>query len=96
MKLKFTAPAARDLRAISRFTDHRWSADQRKRYVGSLYERCRWLVENPFLGKPLPVFSPNHRGYPEGSHYIVYRVVEDRLEIIRVLHQRMDIDSMVD
>ena len=34
-----------------------------------------------------------YRKLPIGSHFIIFRLVDDVVEIIRILHQRIDIPS---
>ncbi|MEL6208286.1 MAG: hypothetical protein AAFR47_23755 [Pseudomonadota bacterium] len=38
--------------------------------------------------------APHLRSWREGSHIIFYRIAEDRIQIIGVPHQSMDLDGM--
>ena len=42
-----------------------------------------------------PELFPGCRSYIFGKHIIFYRVKNDAVEIVRILHQRMDFDSHI-
>jgi toxin ParE1/3/4 len=46
----------------------------------------------PSLGRACDDIRPGYRRYAEGSHIIFYREVRSDIEIVRVLHGRMDPD----
>jgi toxin ParE1/3/4 len=48
------------------------------------------LAEHPDLGKPRPDIKQGYHCYPQGAHVIYYLVRAGRIDIIGVLHQRMD------
>jgi toxin ParE1/3/4 len=49
------------------------------------------VAKNPTIGRPQDEFSPGLRKYPIGKHYIFYRASGKGIEVVRVLHQAMDI-----
>jgi toxin ParE1/3/4 len=87
-------PAARlDLARIWTDTSVRWGSEQADTYVASLSSRFDNITDFP-LSYPeyhsrLGVF----RKAGSGHHMIFYRQIGDMIEIVRVLHERMDFDS---
>ena len=49
------------------------------------------LAANPRLGKERPEFSPPVRIHHHAKHYIIYRIEEDALLIVRVLRDESDL-----
>jgi len=88
-------PRARDdLASIADYTLSIWGEAQMRVYLDALLSRVEWLSENPMLGRPRPEIAPHLRSWREGSHIIFYRTAEDRIQIIGVPHQSMDLDGM--
>ena len=81
-----------DLLQIGRFTEHKWGKAKRNHYLGQLDDAFELISENSLIGSPCDEICPGYRKYSQGSHVIFYRVT-DMVEIIRILHQRMDPDS---
>ncbi len=84
--------AREDLLGIGRFTEHRWGKAKRNHYLGELDKAFELISENSLIGSPSDEVYQGYRKYFQGSHIIYYRVT-DMLEIIRILHGRIDPDS---
>jgi toxin ParE1/3/4 len=78
------------LRAIAGYTLKTWGRKQRNGYLRALDRRFRWLAEHPHLGKPRPDIKQGYHSYPQGVHVIYYLVRGGGIDIIGVLHSRMD------
>ena len=87
---RVTPRAASDLREIARYTLRTWGREQRDAYLRDLDKRFSWLAANPMLGKPRGDIKEGYRSYAQGSHVIYYLVRETCIDIIGVLHHRMD------
>ena len=48
------------------------------------------VAVDPRRGEACDDIRPGYRRYLAGSHLIFFRVVSDDIEVVRVLHQRMD------
>lgn len=83
--------AARDLLEIGRYTQRRWGAAQRRKYLGELDERMRFLAANPQAGAPRDDIREGCRSFLQGGHVIFYRQGPEGVEIVRVLHHSMDV-----
>ena len=97
MKYKISKEAEKDLEKIWLYTFETWSLEQADYYYDLLMDEIEYLAENPKNGID---FSQIRKGYFRSrvkSHFIFYRVSDksDEIEIIRILHQQMDIDSQL-
>lgn len=95
MNYKISKEAYRDIENIWVFTFENWSLEQADRYLNLIIDEIEYLTENPNSGKD---YSQIRKGYLSSqikSHFIFYKInlKDDQIEIIRVLHQRMDIES---
>jgi toxin ParE1/3/4 len=93
---RVTPRAAGDLCDIARYTLRTWGRKQRDAYLREMDKRFALLAENPALGKPRPDIREGYRSYPQGSHVIFYLVRDAYIDIIGVVHQRMDVLSYFD
>ncbi|MEE9255980.1 MAG: type II toxin-antitoxin system RelE/ParE family toxin [bacterium] len=83
--------AARDLLDIGRYTQRRWGVAQRRRYLGDLEERMRFLAENPHSGAPRGDIREGLRSFLQGGHVIFYLEGAEGVDIVRILHHSMDV-----
>jgi toxin ParE1/3/4 len=91
MKVKLTRPAIRDLAEIGRYTRETWGDTQARRYHAALAARLRWLAGNKALWHQRPELADGVYTYSEQSHVIVFWEYAGGIEILRVLHGRMDL-----
>jgi len=82
--------ATEDLRKIWRFGAGKWGVEQAETYGDKLFDAFEFLVRNPRAGQSIDEIRENYRRHIIGSHSIIYRLNSDTVEIIRILHQRMD------
>lgn len=91
LPFKLTNKAREDLIGIARHTEITWGRDQRRAYLKQLDEAFHAVAENPDLGRSCNEIRQGYFKYRRDSHVIFYRLdVESTVEIIRVLHKRMD------
>ncbi|WP_369684713.1 type II toxin-antitoxin system RelE/ParE family toxin [Devosia ginsengisoli] len=76
--------------SIWRYSFEQWSKTQADEYYLALRNQLKAALANPDSGVPVTI-RPGHRKLLSGSHFIYYRAVDDGIEIIRVLHQNMDV-----
>jgi toxin ParE1/3/4 len=85
--------AKSDLKNIARFTQKRWGREQRNHYLKTLDNCFHQLSNNPAIGMICSEIRPGYLKFPTGSHVIYYRNKDNaRIEIVRVLHESMDVD----
>lgn len=96
VNFQLTELAKQDLRSIGRYTQATWGREQRNTYLAKIDASFHLLAVEPQLGKSCDDLRPGYRKYPVGKHLIFYRQSKDGLEIIRILHERMDIEARFD
>ena len=97
MKYKIRKEALNDLEKLWLYTFETWSLEQADRYLNLLIDEIEYLTANPKSGKD---YSHIRKGYFRSrvkSHFIFYiiNLKDNELEIIRILHQQMDIESQL-
>ena len=95
MKYELSKEAAKDLENIWLYTLVTWSGEQADRYYNLLLDEIEYVAENPRTGKDCGHVREGYLRTRVKSHYVFYRInlQKDIIEIIRVLHQRMDIEA---
>jgi len=92
---KISKKATEDIEGIWLYTYENWSLLQADRYVNLILDEIDYLTNYPESGKKYAHVRKHYRCSKVKSHLIFYRVDEkqEQLEIVRVLHERMDIES---
>lgn len=87
------SPRARsDLDAIWDYTERTWSADQAERYLRDIHLACEALASGRKQGRTAEDIRPGYRKLAVGAHFLFYKTTPDGIiDIIRILHQSMDI-----
>ncbi len=95
MSYKISVKASEDIENIWLYTFENWSLEQADRYVNLIFDEIEFLANNPKSGKDLNHIRKNYRISKVKSHIIFYRLADKQndIEIIRILHQRMDVDN---
>jgi toxin ParE1/3/4 len=94
-KLSFviTKKAVADLEEIWQYTVENWSEAQAERYYTLIFDEIDYICKNPSAGKSMVYIRKGYRASKVKSHLIFYRAQTEVIEIIRILHERMDIDN---
>ncbi len=93
---KLSNKAREDLIEIARYTNLRWGREQRQFYLKQLDDTFHALADNPKLGRCCDEIRRGYFKFPKDEHVIFYRHgTESNIEIIRVLHRRMDADARI-
>lgn len=90
ISFRLTPAAQRDLSSIWDYTDERWDAGQAEKYVGEIRAATERIAEDPARGRSCDDVREGYRRYSIGSHLLFYVVRADGVDVIRILHQRMD------
>lgn len=86
------SPRARqDLEQIWLYTFERWSQTQADDYFVELTMAFEALAKGHRKGKPIDGVRRGYLSLACGSHFIIYHELGSKAEIIRILHQRMNI-----
>lgn len=90
---RLTKKAVEDLRAIGRYTQKTWGRKQRNQYLTRLDESFQTLSREPEIGLACDHIQKGYRKYHVGRHLVFYRRTDDHILIIRIIHDRMDVES---
>ena len=94
MKYRFSSKANFDINSIWLYTYENWSLDQAERYYNQLIAEIENISKHPESGRQFFRGGKNFMYTPVESHLIFYRIdSEMELEVIRILHKRMDIEN---
>jgi toxin ParE1/3/4 len=95
MSYKISVKASKDIEDIWLYTFKNWSLEQADRYVNLIFDEIEYLAANPNSGKDYNPIRKNYRCSKIKSHLIFYRpgTIRNEIEVIRVLHERMDIEN---
>lgn len=80
-----------DLEEIWLYTFKNWSIEQADSYHRSLVAAFEGLAAGIKQGRPAEVL-PDFQKYLCGSHVVYFLDYPDYLDVIRVLHQRQDVE----
>jgi toxin ParE1/3/4 len=92
------SPAARaDLDEIWEYSAENWGTEQAERYVFAIRAACEALASGKLKGRSTEDVRAGFRKQTVGSHLLFYRVTDEAvIDVIRILHQRMDFSSRLD
>ena len=88
-----TPLAQADVDEIWDYTEERWGAAQARRYVRELQRAIETVARAPQRGRACDDVRHGYRRFSAGMHVIFFRILDEQVEIVRVLHQRMDFDQ---
>ncbi|MFC3324075.1 type II toxin-antitoxin system RelE/ParE family toxin [Mesorhizobium cantuariense] len=92
MKYRLLPQAAVDLEGIGDYIAER-NPNAAVRFVDALERRWTLLTLHPFSGAPRDDIAPGVRHVVVGDYLTLYRVGDDAIEIIRVLHGKRNIEA---
>lgn len=93
-KYYLTNKAVEDLAEIWNYTFEEWSENQADKYYHLLLDSCQEIAENPNQGKKYQDVSAELLGYKSNQHILFYQITsDDEIEIIRILHGRIDLKN---
>lgn len=92
------SPAARaDLERIWDYTAGRWGEDQAETYIRDIQRAIERVASDPLIGRACDDIRAGYRRHPVGSHTLYYRTAPAGvIDVVRILHQRMDPDRHFD
>ena len=85
--------AVSDLEEIWLYTVEKWSAEQADRYYNLIFDEINYICKNINAGKSMEHVRKGYRASKVKFHLIFYKVSNDIVGIVRILHERMDIEN---
>jgi toxin ParE1/3/4 len=95
LKLQIKPEAERDLEKIYEYTLLSWGIQQAEKYQDELFHGMQLLLEQNDLGKIYPYSNRGYRKLHVNRHLIFYRIEKQKCVVVRILHDRMDIEKNV-
>jgi toxin ParE1/3/4 len=92
-KYRISEAAINDLDGIWEYTFVNWSKEQADRYHNLIMNEIEFIAENISSGKPMNHIKDDYLVSYMKSHMIFFKRKEGIVEIIRILHQKMDVES---
>ncbi len=86
-------PAIKDLEAIMDYFSSR-NLETGERFIKEFEKKCRYLANFPNMGRSFAYIKPFLRGLPLANYIIFYRVIDNGIEIIRVVSGYRDLESL--
>lgn len=90
MKVELTHAALDDLRSIRRYTLERWGPAQEERYLNQMWRCYEAICEDASKFRFRHDLFRDCQIAAEGKHVILFRMRDDKLQVVRVLHAAMD------
>ncbi len=92
-KYRISEAAINDLDGIWEYTFLKWSKEQADRYHHLIMNEIEFIAGNISSGKPMNHIKDGYLVSYVKSHMIFFKRKDRIVEIIRILNQRMDIES---
>ncbi len=94
MSYRLSPQAKSELEAIG---DHiaEDSPANAERFIERLTTKFVALGRNPRIGRARPELRADLRSFPYGAYLILYRIIDDGVEIVRVVHAARNLDDLV-
>ncbi|MBN1820703.1 MAG: type II toxin-antitoxin system RelE/ParE family toxin [Prolixibacteraceae bacterium] len=91
---RISEKAINDLEKIWLYTYKKWSKEQADRYHNLIIDEIEFMVNNYNLSRKVNYVREGYRMTKVKSHLIfAKKSVDDVIEIVRILHQNMDIEN---
>ncbi|MFV9616790.1 MAG: type II toxin-antitoxin system RelE/ParE family toxin [Gammaproteobacteria bacterium] len=91
-----TTEAEQDLINIWLYSYKNWGDRQAGKYLDGLEEGFKLLAVTPLLCRLRHEFIQPVRIHHHAHHLIIYDVLPGRINIVRVLHESMDIETQLE
>lgn len=89
--VEISEAADRDLENIFDYTCSEHGVDQATNYVSSFDEVFQSLTSYPEIGRTRPEIRKGLHSVVTGYHIVFYRILGDRIRIVRILHGARDL-----
>ena len=84
--------AQADLDDIWTYTAATWDDHQAERYIRDIWHAIRMLAADPRKARACDEIRAGYHKYTVGSHVLFFRQVDVGIDIVRILHGRMEFE----
>ena len=93
-RLHYSPAAQNDLDIIYDYTLENWGIVRAEHYVRELHEACCELANGHIKGQSVDFVRQGYFKKFIGSHVVFYKYPTPHImEVVRILHQRMDVEA---
>lgn len=86
-------PKARfDLLSMFNFIADKGGEARADRYLRRLNDAIGYLAQQPLMGRARPEVAEGIRSFPFDEYVIFYLPLEDGIELVRVIHAKLDLE----
>lgn len=86
--------AIEDINNIWIYTAENWSVEQADRYYNLIYDEIEYIVKDFEMARDFGKIRKSYKYSKVKSHLIFFKKDEmNEIEVVRVLHERMDIEN---
>ncbi|MDX8355674.1 type II toxin-antitoxin system RelE/ParE family toxin [Cognatiyoonia sp. IB215182] len=90
-KYRLAPRAEKDLVDIWNYTASQWSENQAGSYYDDIMDAIERLADGSSKGRPVTVRT-GYEKYAVGQHFVFFQKADIGITVIRILHQRMDVE----
>lgn len=93
MNLILSPRAHRDIEEIWDYTAKHWSKKQAELYIRQLAQQLEYIAANPNMALDCSEVRVGYYKFRCGSHYAFFKLLPDGINVIRILHERMNFEQ---
>jgi toxin ParE1/3/4 len=93
-RLVWSPEAEDDLVSIWRHGAEAWTEELADNHLFKIEAACDRLLDDPMVGRPRHELMTGMRSLPVRPHVVFYQLSKRTIEVVRVLHQRMDVEHV--
>lgn len=93
-RLSLNAEARADLDEILEVSREVWGERQVRRYASAINRGFRTIGQFPDVGRQRSDLRPGVRTFPVESHLILYEEQGNVVTVLRIVHQRQQLDDL--
>ena len=94
--LELSGPARDDIEDIAHYTYLKYGEAQVDVYLQILNGRMALIAQDPTIGHRRDDLPKHYRALQAGKHVIVYRTINNTINVARILHGSMDFKKHID
>jgi len=94
-RIVLSPKAKSDLSNIWDYSLDTWGAEKAEVYLRELWASINNYADNPTSASKADIVRKGYRKAFSGSHVVYFKEIEGGIDVIRVLHQRMDFKGRI-
>ena len=84
--------AQKDIDDIWEYTVEHWNVRQAEIYLRQIRRAIETVAAEPNIARACDDIRPGYWKYPAGSHVMFFRITDKGINVVRILHSRMDFE----